>query len=98
MTDVQECLSANSHAIFSFFNQVHLFGSNLDSDTYDDIDLLLVYGNQEDLPDVSIEVHKALCKLTSIFSGIQIDLSVLSECELESTGFLRNIERHVTLK
>ena len=98
MTDVQECLSANADAIFPFFNRVHLFGSNLYSETYDDIDLLLVYGNQEDLPDVSIEVHKALCKLTSMFSGIQIDLTVLSERELEGTGFLRNIERHVTLK
>ena len=98
MTNVQEYLSANSDAIFPFFNQVHLFGSNLDSDTYDDIDLLLVYGNQEDLPDVSVEVHKALCKLASTFSGTQIDLTVLSERELEGTDFLRKIERHVTLR
>ena len=98
MTDVQEYLLANSDAIFPFFHQVYLFGSNLDSDTYDDIDILLVYRNQENLFEVSDEVHRALSKLVSIFSGTQIDLTVFSEGELEDTGFLGKIERHVAVK
>ena len=98
MTNVQKILLANSDAIFPFFHMVYLFGSNLDSDTYDDIDILLVYRDQENLFDVSDEAHRALSKLVSIFYGTQIDLTVLSEGELEGTGFLGKIERHVVVK
>lgn len=98
MTSVPEQLTENTDSLFQFFNQVFLFGSYLDTDTYDDIDFLLVYRSENDLPDVSFEVHRTLSKLSSVFPGLQIDPTVLSDIEFESTGFLRSIGRYAVIK
>ena len=95
MTQIYAGISAGRRTILGGFERVYLFGSALQSATYDDIDLLLVYENGKDLNVVSAEVRKVLQELSSDFDQTRIDAIVFSQEELGDTDFLKKIGDYV---
>lgn len=75
--------------MFSFFNEVYLFGSSLNSNKYpNDIDLLLIY--EEYSHKVLDEKEKISENLENLFKK-HIDLTILSKTELYETKFLERL-------
>ena len=70
------------------FAQVYHFGSSIWSECPGDIDILLVYGDEEDLSHIAAEKQRVLDMLLARFEGVQIDLTTLNYSELAETGFL----------
>lgn len=93
MTDARNYMAQNARFTFAAFSGAYLFGSALDNDAASDIDLLLVYPDSLDLGYVSAEVRDVLDALSGTFQGRNVDLTVLSESELEATKFLEAV-RH----
>ncbi len=75
--------------IFHFFNEVYLFGSSLNNSKYaNDIDLLLVYKKYSE--QIEHEKKTINSKLENLFRT-NIDMTILSEQELEQTKFLERL-------
>ena len=90
MSYILDTLTCTYPESFLVFEQVFLFGSSLWSDSPNDIDILLVYPK-----DLSGEVTTAKAwvvrMLQDTFPGFLIDVTTLSEHELETTQFLRRV-------
>lgn len=86
-----DLLLSLTEVTFDFFEQTYLFGSCLKTESPGDLDILLVYGDAQQLKDVMSEARIILNKLWVMFEGHIIDLTVLSESELVSTGFLNRV-------
>ena len=74
--------------LFSFFSKVYIFGSALHGKYPNDIDLLLIYKSysnviQEEKNIISLFFEELL--------GLPIDITILSEEELEETKFLEKL-------
>ena len=82
---------------FCFFDEVYLFGSSLEKNEPEDIDLILVYRSGQDLSEVAVARQKVVDALCNEWAGTLIDLTTLSETELVKTGFLERI-RHKRIK
>ena len=76
--------------IFNFFEQVYLFGSNLNTNKPNDVDILLVYEKSK-VKDVKFEKAKVKKVLSDSLKGLEIDLTTLNQCELIETGFLERV-------
>lgn len=76
-------------SIFELFTKVYLFGSVIKSNKEpNDIDLLLIYQKySEDIFDAKNAIESFLNKLFDL----GIDITILSEKELEQTGFIEKI-------
>lgn len=74
-----------------FFEASYLFGSCLETGTPGDVDILLVYKDQRELSDITREAQSILDELCLTFEGQIVDLTVLSESELTSSGFLDKV-------
>ncbi len=82
---------------FCFFDEVYLFGSSLEENEPEDIDLILVYRRGQDLSEVAVARQKVVDALCKRWEGTLIDLTTLSEAELVQTGFLERI-KHERIK
>ena len=76
---------------FEYFEASYFFGSCLEAESVGDVDILLVYDDCRELEDVARETHRVVEKLCSAFEGQMVDLTVLSRCELASSGFLDRV-------
>ncbi len=75
--------------LFDFFTKVYLFGSSIDENRKpNDIDLLLVYGVYS--KELLEEKNSIILFLKEILT-LPIDVTVLSEEELEETKFLEKL-------
>lgn len=76
-------------SIFELFTKVYLFGSVIKSNKEpNDIDLLLIYQKySEDIFGAKNAIESFLNKLFDL----GIDITILSEKELEQTGFMEKI-------
>ena len=91
MNNIHCFLTGKNDSIFRFFDEVYLFGSSLKTETPGDIDILLVYREDQDLWDVTGEMRHVVNTLGSKFAGATIDLTTLSKSELKDSGFLDKI-------
>ena len=97
MTLIRNCLLDIRDETFCFFDEVYLFGSSLERNETEDIDLILVYRRGQNLSEVAVARQKVVDALCKRWEGILIDLTILSEAELAQTGFLEGI-RHERIK
>jgi len=85
-------LILESSDIFDYFSKVYLFGSSLNINKKpNDIDLLLVYGVYS--KEVLAEKKAIILFLEELFE-LPIDITVLSEKELEETRFLKKLGKN----
>ena len=89
---------AKCATIFNLFEKIYVFGSILISNKpSNDIDLLFVYKGRS-LRDISTEKNYIVSFLQSLF-GMPIDITILSEKELQQTAFLDKINyKYKTIK
>lgn len=80
---------------FGIFSKVYIFGSVLKLDDVNDIDLLLVYKSYSERLNVEINIISS--HLEDLIQ-IPIDLTVLSEKELDETKFLEKLDIYKRLK
>ena len=74
--------------IFDFFTKVYIFGSSINNKHPNDIDLLLIYKDYKDiLQNKKNHISLFLEKLLKL----PIDITMLSEKELEETRFLEKL-------
>ncbi len=92
MNDFHQRLLNLSDSMPKCFHGMFQFGSSLRSERPEDIDLLVVYGNSQDITDVSQQRRKLLDMLVIAFEGVTVDLVALSDEELEVSGFLQKTE------
>lgn len=92
MNYIVEALEAH-HDIFEDFVEVHLFGSAVFSDQPGDVDLLLVYGLGTD-ERLGGRAKAIAERLDTLLPGLPVDLTILSERELERTRFLDAVSSH----
>lgn len=85
----------NNKKLFVLFTQVYIFGSSLNKPYPNDIDLLLIYKDFND--KILFEKNKISNFLENILK-IHIDITILSERELEETRFLNNAYRYKKIK
>ena len=97
MSNLWTCLIERRDKTFYFFDEVYLFGSSLEKDDSEDIDLLLVYKDGHDLSEVAAAKQDVVDKLCLIWEGKLIDVTTLSKAELAESGFLKRI-RHKPIK
>ena len=86
-----------SDGTFDFFDEVYLFGSSLQRNDPEDIDLILVYRRGQDLGEVAAARQSIVDTLCQKGDGILIDATALSETELAKTRILKRI-RHKKMK
>lgn len=91
MNSIQKILLERRDSIFAYFDQVYLFGSTWETEAPCDLDLLLIYSDDQDLQIVAAEMQDVLNTLCSIYEGLIIDLTTLSKSELKQTKFLEQI-------
>lgn len=87
---------ANSGNLFALFDQVYLFGSVLiEKSNPNDIDMLLVY--LDDTEKILTCLYDIREQVNDKFKH-RLDLTVLSQRELEETQFLRRIQHFKRIK
>ncbi len=86
MKNIYNKISQNKN-IFLFFDEVYLFGSSLTKLTPNDVDLLLIYKWYS--PKIEVKKGEISLFLQKLLD-IEIDLTILSQNELEQTEFLKN--------
>ena len=83
--------------IFSFFDEVYLFGSVLVSNAPSDIDIILIY--QIYSPQVHVELAKVSRLINrKLNNEFFLDFTVFSRKELIETQFLINVPKHLKIK
>ena len=92
MSIVWTCLLDIRDGTFDFFDEVYLFGSSLEKNDPEDIDLLLVYKGGQDLSEVATAKQNVVDALCLMWEGKLIDVTTLSKAELAQTGFLGRIQ------
>ena len=97
MSIVCTCLLDVRDELFSFFEEVYLFGSSLEKNDPEDIDLILVYKSGRVLSEVVAAKQNVVDALCLKYEGKLIDATTLSEAELAQSGFLERI-RHKRIK
>lgn len=97
MSNIWSCLLDIRDGTFDFFDQVYLFGSSLERDDPEDIDLILVYRIGQDLSEVVVAKQNVVDTLCLKWAGKLIDATTLSDAELAQTGILGKI-RHKMIK
>lgn len=97
MSIIWSCLLNIRDGTFDFFDEVYLFGSSLEKDDPEDIDLIMVYERGQDVSEVAAARQKVIDALCLKWEGKLIDVTTLSEVELAQTGFLERI-RHKRIK
>lgn len=88
-------ISTHKH-IFNFFSNAYLFGSCLINKHPNDIDILLIYDKySKDIASQKIVIELLLGNILKM----PIDITMLSNQELEQTKFLQKIEpKYILLK
>ena len=76
---------------FGFFDEVFLFGSSLEVDSPNDVDVLLVY-SEDKLKQVKSEKAKVAKELSRKLGSYNIDFTVLNKSELQQTNFLMKVQ------
>lgn len=76
---------------FAFFDEVFLFGSSLNVDTPNDVDILLVYA-EDRLKQVKSEKAKVAKELAQKLGRYNFDFTVLNRSELQQTSFLMKVQ------
>ena len=90
--EIHKCI-----ALFDVFHDVYLFGSCLDKENPNDIDLLLIY-DRVAMDDVIDAKSRIICHLEKeTVLNLRIDVTMLSVMELEQTRFL-DVSSHVKIK
>ena len=97
MSNIWNCLLDIRDGTFDFFDEVYLFGSSLETNDPEDIDLILVYRKGQELSEVSAARQNVVNNLCLKWEGKLIDATTLSEAELVQTGILKRI-RHKRIK
>ena len=97
MSIVWSCLIEIRDGTFDFFDEVYLFGSSLERNDPEDIDLILVYRRGQDLSEVAAAKQNVVDALCLMGEGKLIDVTTLSKSELAQSGFLERI-RHKPIK
>ena len=97
MNIIRSCLLDVRVGTFDFFDEVYLFGSSLETNDPEDIDLILVYRNGLKLSEVSAARQNVVDTLCLNLEGKLIDTMTLSEVELVQSGILERI-RHKRIK
>ena len=97
MSIVWSCLLDIGDGTFDFFDEVYLFGSSLERNDPEDIDLILVYRRGQDLSEVAAARQNVVDALCLKWDGKLIDATTLSEAELAQTRVLQRI-RHKKIK
>ena len=97
MSITLSCLLEILDGTFDFFDEVYLFGSSLDTNYPEDIDLILVYRIGLELSEVSAARQSVVDVLSLKWEGKLIDTMVLSEAEVVQSGILERI-RHRRIK
>ena len=92
MSIIWSCLLDIRDGTFDFFDEVYLFGSSLEKDDPEDIDLIMVYGRGQDVSEVAAARQKVVDALCLKWEGKLIDVTTLSEAELRRTRFLDRIQ------
>ena len=87
MNKIVSSISENIN-IFNLFTKVYIFGSSINNEHPNDIDLLLIYKDYKDIlqnekNDISLFLEKLL--------KLPIDITILSERELKETRFLEKL-------
>ena len=72
----------------------YVFGSALESKDPEDVDILLVYRDDADRRSISTQVRCVENEFCKRFSGMKLDVVVLSVRELAETRFLERINRN----
>ena len=76
-------------SLFDSFSNVYLFGSILSLDKIlNDVDILLVY---DELSNKVLYDSEAIRSILYKCSGIQVDMTILSQNEFEETNFLNKL-------
>lgn len=81
-------LISENKKIFDFFTKVYIFGSSINKEHPNDIDLLLVY---EDYGEVIQNEKNAILLFLEKLLKLPIDITILSERELTETRFLEKL-------
>ena len=97
MSIVWNCLLDIRDDTFDFFDEVYLFGSSLERNDPEDIDLILVYRRGQDLGEVAAARQNVVDTLCLKWDGRLIDATALSEAELAQSRILERI-RHKKIK
>ena len=77
--------------VLGFFKEGYVFGSWLDAETPGDFDIVLVYEDERLLDQVTTDAQLTLDQIAVLFGGKMIHITILSESELVSSGFLNRI-------
>ena len=75
-------------SLFSLFSKVYIFGSSINSKYPNDIDLLLIYKSYS---NVIQQEKNTISSFFEELSGLPIDITILSEEEVEETKFLERL-------
>ena len=95
MNKIVDLVLVHRH-IFTIFSKVYLFGSCLNNDYPNDIDILLIY----DKYSRDIESQKMIIELClNSILRLPVDMTIMSKKELEQTKFLEKIQpKYIKLK
>lgn len=95
MNKIVSSISENINT-FNFFTKVYIFGSSINNEHPNDIDLLLIY---EDYKDVLQNEKNYISLFLEKLLKLPIDITILSEKELKETRFLEKLaSRYKKLK
>ena len=92
MNDFHQRLLNLSDSIPECFHGMFQFGSSLTSERPNDIDLLVVYGDSQDVNDVVQQRRELLDMLVLAFEGVTVDLVTLSDEELAVSELMQKTE------
>ena len=88
---VQILLEMESEDMFVSFEQVFLFGSAISSTTPNDIDVILVY-QEKPFEEVHLELGRISEFLANKLVDYDLDFTVFTKSELQTTNFLYSIQ------
>ena len=91
MNELEKTVFEFEPKIPACFGSVFLFGSIMWATSPEDIDLLLIYGDDFEEITISESRRKVLDLLGAAFDGIIVDLTLLSQPEFEVTEFLDQV-------
>jgi len=88
MNKIVSSISENIN-IFNIFTKVYIFGSSINNQNPNDIDLLLIY---KDYKDILQNEKNNISIFLGILLKLPIDITMLSEREFEETRFLEKLD------
>ena len=91
MNKILKALRDRRKDAFGFFEQVYLFGSSLQTDSPNDIDILLIY-DEDKSASVKFEKAKVAKLLENKLGDRSIDFTTLNKSELKQTKFLSKVQ------